>query len=312
MKLVATGEVPGQPLPVVRPETILWDGGIGTRMLVCEFTLENPYEVPTRETLAALSIAEFGAFLPYVGLSGERVPTLPPGASRRIELHLLSETAERSAREPDPLGASDSTRGEARDDRGRRFAADPYATPPPSERVDVPTRVLEVGPGGSIMLTAHTNRLASAASRLAAAVALDAAQPIGSAFPGSVVVTLDGALVAERNRSQLYAPRRAAPCFAVAFVHASRPEHVALRVREGSPASWGVELLLAQGPGQLLVEQGCWYPVAGTALLGLRVTPPRGAGADGEVVIDVLRRSDRRIATLEFRFVLPADSALLL
>lgn len=299
------------PLPIVRREGLVWRGGAGGHPFVAELTLENPAAVVTRSTVATVRVAAFGAFLPAVPFARFDVAPIAPGASRRVVLDGVNGPFVLPAPTPRArFGATDvvqdawlrafrtSGLGGGRAVLpllGGGFDGDAGLRPP----VDTGSLVA--------MLTQLSARVAVQTQRVADALRSLAVQPHGSVFVGNLDVLLDDEPAVERHCAPVRCLRAGVTNVAIAFVHARAGDSVSFRSTVRADAPWAPALSVTEGAAPIDVEEGSWYPVAREAVVALRVTPPRGASSESEVVVDVTRRSDGRSVPVEFRLVVGGD-----
>jgi hypothetical protein len=85
-KSIARGScgLPPLPAPEIRREGIAWSGGAGGKPLEIALTFENRTAEPTAPATAGVSVAAFGAFVPWRPLTTVAVPSLPPGGMKTI------------------------------------------------------------------------------------------------------------------------------------------------------------------------------------------------------------------------------------
>lgn len=74
----------GDPLPRLERSGLSWVGGVAGQPLVLILEFLNPSPLASRQTVATVQVAPFGAFLPWTHLARVAVPPIPPGGRRRV------------------------------------------------------------------------------------------------------------------------------------------------------------------------------------------------------------------------------------
>jgi hypothetical protein len=251
---------------VDRTDIRFWNEAPGS--VVLEVTFRNPGETGTDATVARVSSAVFGAFVPWKPLGSLAVPPLDPVAAVTLRKSVLE-------RATDPLG--------------------------PPDRITPAALLLASGasdrqPRGRLS--------AGSAFRLLAPNLFALLGRPGTHWAGNINVFV-GRHAVERHRVQALRVHAGRPNFAM-FVVGSGPDHYAFSLTLPHP-DWTAELfdlsrlrsLAADPRAEAPLSSGTWITFKHQTFVGLVATPPAGA-TEGSLEVQVRQRSSGKTATVEF------------